>query len=256
MADTDVDALAENLPAAQAALDEFDEHISELRALAHDLLIHQRPSHGPVELVRDGSEVRKLFPRLQASARSDVCILNRAPYYADFAAQAKAEPAMIRAGIRYKGIYGPEMLESEMFQHVRRWVAAGERARLLPEVPMKLAIFDDNCALLVVPEESESRTHLIVHPSGLLDGAIAMFDALWRVATPVPALAPASGPGAAQEDKEVLFLLAAGATDQVIARQLGVGERTAHRRVKALMDSLGASTRFQAGIQAARRGLL
>jgi DNA-binding NarL/FixJ family response regulator len=82
-----------------------------------------------------------------------------------------------------------------------------------------------------------------------------MFDAMWRIATPVPSLAPVGTHGFDQ-DQDVLFLLAAGATDGMIARKLGISERTAHRRVKALMESLGARTRFQAGIQAARRRLV
>ena len=44
--------------------------------------------------------------------------------------------------------------------------------------------------------------------------------------------------------------------DKAIARQLGVSERTAHRRVAGLMTRLGAESRFQAGVQAARNGLM
>jgi DNA-binding NarL/FixJ family response regulator len=47
-----------------------------------------------------------------------------------------------------------------------------------------------------------------------------------------------------------------GAKDETIARQLGVSLRTVRRRVAELMDELGASTRFQAGMEAVRRGLL
>jgi DNA-binding NarL/FixJ family response regulator len=35
-----------------------------------------------------------------------------------------------------------------------------------------------------------------------------------------------------------------------------VSQRTVERRVRALMDQLGAGTRFQAGVQAGRRGLI
>jgi DNA-binding NarL/FixJ family response regulator len=52
----------------------------------------------------------------------------------------------------------------------------------------------------------------------------------------------------------VLELLALGAKDEVIARHLGVSLRTARRRVADLFDELGAATRFQAGVEAGRRG--
>ena len=44
--------------------------------------------------------------------------------------------------------------------------------------------------------------------------------------------------------------------DKAIARQLGVSERTAHRRVTSLLSRLGAESRFQAGVQAVRNGLM
>jgi DNA-binding NarL/FixJ family response regulator len=42
--------------------------------------------------------------------------------------------------------------------------------------------------------------------------------------------------------------------DDVIARQLGISERTVRRRVADLAARLGAASRFQIGAQAARRG--
>ncbi|TDO64016.1 regulatory LuxR family protein [Kribbella sp. VKM Ac-2571] len=54
-------------------------------------------------------------------------------------------------------------------------------------------------------------------------------------------------------DRDILMLLAGGATDDMISRRLRISPRTTQRRVRALMDALGAQTRFQAGVQAARR---
>ena len=212
----------------------------------------RQPPSSPVELVVDAAGT---YTELQRGTRKMMRSLNRAPFYKDPTAQTELQSSLMRSGVRFDAIYGPEILESDLFPYLRRCVAAGERARIVPEVPMKLSIYDDSYALILVPEESEQRSHLIVHPSGLLDGIIAMFEAMWRIATPVPSLAPVGTHGFDQ-DREVLFLLAAGATDAAIARHLGISERTAHRRVKALMESLGARTRFQAGIQAARRRLV
>ena len=41
-----------------------------------------------------------------------------------------------------------------------------------------------------------------------------------------------------------------------IARTLGISLRTTRRRVAALMAELGADSRFQAGVEAVRRGWL
>jgi len=57
-------------------------------------------------------------------------------------------------------------------------------------------------------------------------------------------------------ERGVLVLLAAGASDDAMALQLGVSTRTLRRRLRVLFDELGASNRFHAGVQAARRGWL
>ena len=54
----------------------------------------------------------------------------------------------------------------------------------------------------------------------------------------------------------MLKLLDAGLKDEAIARQLGVSMRTARRRISSLIAKLGVGTRFQAGLEAARHGLL
>jgi DNA-binding NarL/FixJ family response regulator len=83
---------------------------------------------------------------------------------------------------------------------------------------------------------------------------VALHDHLWSLGSP---LQRGTGRTAGERrDQTILALLGAGASDATIARQTGVSQRTVERRVRALMDQLGAGTRFQAGVQAARRGLI
>ena len=56
--------------------------------------------------------------------------------------------------------------------------------------------------------------------------------------------------------REILRLMAAGLTDEAIAGRLGISARSARRHIAAIMDALGAVSRFQAGAEAARRGWL
>jgi DNA-binding CsgD family transcriptional regulator len=56
------------------------------------------------------------------------------------------------------------------------------------------------------------------------------------------------------EEAQLLDLLRQGLKDRAIARALGIGERTVQRRLSRLMATLGAKTRFQAAINAVRRG--
>jgi DNA-binding CsgD family transcriptional regulator len=131
-----------------------------------------------------------------------------------------------------------------------RW---GVEQRSLPRLPFRMLIADAHTALVGRgPEES-----VLVGPSMLLDVLVDGFESTWGLATPVdrPALQPVTAqPAVTEEDRQLLAVMAAGATDQAISRQLHISVRTVQRRVRALMDRLEAGTRFQAGMNAAKRG--
>jgi DNA-binding NarL/FixJ family response regulator len=59
-----------------------------------------------------------------------------------------------------------------------------------------------------------------------------------------------------EQDRKIITLMAAGVTDDAIARRLRLSRRTVSRRIATLLDRLGATTRFQAGVQAAHRDWL
>ncbi|MFD0381692.1 LuxR C-terminal-related transcriptional regulator [Streptomyces stramineus] len=50
--------------------------------------------------------------------------------------------------------------------------------------------------------------------------------------------------------------MAQGHTDESAAKQLHISPRTARRMMASLMDRLGARSRFEAGLKAARLGWL
>lgn len=164
----------------------------------------------------------------------------------------------IGRGVRYQAVYGGALLrDPAALAAARSCIEAGEQARVCPDVPVNLTIADRRLALLSVPGGQDRRRDVIVvRPSGLLDVLIAIFESYWRIATPLTA-APESLAGEPYEVwRSLLSLLAAGLTDDAIARELGVSERTVGRRVARLEEVLGAGSRFQLGLQAARHGWL
>ena len=70
----------------------------------------------------------------------------------------------------------------------------------------------------------------------------------------VPGLDGAAVRRGASDRRLLLGQLAGGAKDEQIARALGLSVRTVRRRVAELLDELGADSRFQAGVEAVRRG--
>jgi DNA-binding NarL/FixJ family response regulator len=123
-------------------------------------------------------------------------------------------------------------------------------------VPVKMFIADARVGLISLHGTTMADSALVVHQSSLLDSMVALFEEIWRRAVPL-GVAISAGPAQPSErDVELLSALAAGLTDEAIAHQRGVNPRTVRRHVRRLLDELGVETRFQAGLQAGRRGWL
>lgn len=139
-------------------------------------------------------------------------------------------------------------------------VNAGQRVVVADGLPFSGLIVDDAAALVDLSRHDPSADgSFVVRRRNPTRALSALFEIAFELATPLgPTRARAEGatdePPLETRDRRILNLLATGATDQQIARQIGVSTRTVERRVAALMRTLAAATRFQAGVQAARRG--
>ena len=162
-------------------------------------------------------------------------------------------------GVTYEVIYGTQVLQSpDTLRMVQLCVDAGEQARVFPHVPLNLTIVDDRWALLssrTTVGEIVNTAAMVVHHSPFLTGLVGVFDALWRMAVPITSGTETSDAAGAPslETKRLLTYLSAGLTDESIAREFGVSERTIARRISRLQETLGAQTSFQLGVQASRQ---
>lgn len=152
-------------------------------------------------------------------------------------------------------IYSARLLEDQAeLDHMRRSASNGERSRVLPDPVSRMVIFGGEAALVAAHNSGSGDADLVVRAPGLVAVLRAYFDRLWAHAASIPRLEEETD--SADDRRHVLELLALGVKDESIARHLGVSLRTVRRRVADLLDELGASTRFQAGMEAARRGLV
>jgi DNA-binding CsgD family transcriptional regulator len=148
------------------------------------------------------------------------------------------------------------------FDVVRESVAMGEDIRVRESVPLRMLVVDRQLALVPLQPSGDDRGGgaLLVHPGGLLDALLGLFDLMWADAVPVlpseDALEDDGLGGVDEVDRHVLALLLHGLTDQAIGGQLGLSLRTVQRRVHQLMARAEVSTRFQLGHAAAVRGWL
>ncbi|MFD7741581.1 LuxR C-terminal-related transcriptional regulator [Streptomyces sp. MJM8645] len=216
-------------------------------------------TYGALEVVEDAAQVLAASRRLQLAARHQVRVIDVPPYSgssAYYLDQEVLQRQRMAAGVVYRSIYhGCAFDDPVAGPNMARMVEAGEQARTLDEPPLKLALGDDDLAIVTLAADGRPGVvSLLIRPSGLLRALAAVFETLWRLA--VPASVSAVDLQIGERDRRILTLMASGATDDAIARRLGLGRRTVVRRVSALLAQLGATTRFQAGVQAARRGWL
>lgn len=215
-----------------------------------------------VEVVVGREAVLQRWAQLQEIATEELLAFDGPPYSRPVPEVNPDEDVALRRGVHYRIVYSRAALEwPHMLPHIERYVAAGEDARVLPEIPMKMDVVDRKLGLVPLTLDDPGRIDgaLLVHSSPLLETLALLFETLWERAVPIGVALEPSGPdpstsGTQREHREILALLAAGVKDEAIARQLDLGVRTVQRRVATLMHELGAETRFQLGLQAARKG--
>jgi DNA-binding CsgD family transcriptional regulator/DNA-binding MarR family transcriptional regulator len=215
-----------------------------------------------VEIITGEANIRSRSDQLPAAAQHEIRGFDRPPYVDSAFGENTQEVNRMREGITYRVVYSAQAvtLPGRLESDIRGLIAAGEQARVRPELPTKLWIVDDKMALIPIKTRQQGiDASFIVRPCDLLDSLMALFEAEWERAIPLRTFLgeDASGTGADEPDETrmaVLSCLAAGLTDEGIARSLGCSLRTAQRHIRRLMQDLNVTSRFQAGMEARQRG--
>lgn len=210
---------------------------------------------GLIEIVK-GVEMRDRIRQVEANATTEIQRFDSPPYHtAGHLNQMEFDN--LAAGVRYRVVYAKAAIEVPGYyeENVQPCIAAGEQARVLPSVPVKLSIVDQRIALvsLSIVQAEVNRSLVIVYPSALLSALTGLFEIAWRAALPMH-VGKRSPSSLRPVEKQVLELLAMGLTDETIADRLGVSRRTLTRHVERLMSRAGVDGRFQLGLYAARNG--
>ncbi|MEU6340354.1 hypothetical protein ABZ883_05300 [Streptomyces sp. NPDC046977] len=173
-------------------------------------------------------------------------------------------------GVLYRVLYEQAYFDDPgSVDNVVTGVRAGETARAVPRLPLRMAIADRSVAVLPLassagPGNPKELQAALVRESSLLEALIDLFERYWEVGAPlrvteegrIGGAGPEEPAPLAPEDRHLLSLMVAGLTDEAIAGQLRVSKRTVQRRVQGLMGLAGVATRMQLGWHAARRDWL
>jgi sugar-specific transcriptional regulator TrmB/DNA-binding CsgD family transcriptional regulator len=214
-----------------------------------------------IDVVRGPQAVAQRFAQLQRGAQREVLALVKSSVALVSAEENVDEEPAIDRGVKYRVVLERASLERPgFFDRVVESVQAGEEVRVRDSVPLRLVVADRKLALLplAATDDDIGGGALLVHPSGLLDALLSLFDLVWDQSNPMlqsgSGISEADGQAIDQVDRHVLALLMHGLTDQAIGGQLGMSLRTVQRRVHQLMERAAVTTRFQLGHAAAQRG--
>lgn len=170
-------------------------------------------------------------------------------------AEGSLNQVALRRGVRIRNLYQESFRNDPATLAHARWMASlGSQSRTAPTLPMRMVIVDRELALVPVDPNHPARGALELRSPGVVAGLIALFEQVWHTAKPFGDEASPDEQGLTAQERELLRLLAAGSTDESAARKLAISVRSVQRMMTSLTERLEAASRFQAGVQATRRG--
>ncbi|HET9498830.1 MAG TPA: helix-turn-helix transcriptional regulator [Marmoricola sp.] len=250
--------ISEETRRLQSMTDQLQSVRGMLPSLMADHLSAQAPSGEPVTVeVVDGGDVAGLIRSLSVASTGDLMWLRPDQWRLEAGREVDDwVKDLSRSGRRSRALY-PARVLAEAPEVVRARAEAGEHVRVLASIPCRVAIMGTSAALIPEHWGRNSGRRLVVRQDAMIGALTMLFDSLWDRAMAVPGL-DGRLDGAERSDSRRLLLdqLAGGAKDEQIARALGLSLRTVRRRVADILEELGVESRFQAGVEAVRRGWL
>jgi sugar-specific transcriptional regulator TrmB len=166
--------------AAVAAL--LDARRTELERLEHDAALavalltpsyHDgRRATDPlnyIEVLREPGAIAKRFAELEAAAQREILVFTKPPYAVE-PAQNVAGLELLRRGVEARSVYERSVYDDPaVVDAVGSFVAAGEQARIVDALPLKLALIDERVALFTLEDPVAGGTNLTImiveHPA-------------------------------------------------------------------------------------------
>ncbi|MFP3992334.1 helix-turn-helix transcriptional regulator [Streptomyces sp. E11-3] len=141
--------------------------------------------------------------------------------------------------------------------YIREVSAEGAEFRTSDELIDRMIIYDRE--VVFVPEQFSKAAlpgAVVIREPNLVQFICRVYEHLWSNATPFVPDTARPEPVADDVKQAILRLMARGYKDEMVARRLGMAVRTCRRHIAEITEELNATSRFQAGVNAAQAGLL
>lgn len=176
----------------------------------------------------------------------------------DLAAGRLLNAEALDRGVTFRTLYQDSVRnDATTITHARWLLDQGGEVRTAPIVPQRLVIVDRAHALVPLDPTDTRKGALYVTEPGIVAALVDLFEQAWATAVPLGATRGRDpDTGLSETERVLLGLLSSGMTDEAAGHRLGLSLRTIRRMMASIMERLDATSRFEAGLKAARRGWL
>ncbi|HVM30384.1 MAG TPA: helix-turn-helix domain-containing protein [Candidatus Limnocylindrales bacterium] len=134
-----------------------------------------------IEVLRDRRAINERFAELQSSVKREILVFTKPPYATP--PQENVEGLQVIKTHDARSIYEFGVFDDPaVSEGVRQFVEAGEEARFVPELPLKLVIIDETIVMFGMEDpvaHSSDLTIVVVEHSSLARVLKTAFDAIW-----------------------------------------------------------------------------
>ena len=134
-----------------------------------------------IEVLRDRSAINERFGELQEGVQDEILVFTKPPYAKP--AHENVEGLQVTRTHKARSVYEYSALDDPDFaQGVRRFIEAGEEARFVEQLPLKLVIIDETVVMFGMEDPVGGLSELtivVVEHRALAQVLKIAFDAVW-----------------------------------------------------------------------------
>lgn len=165
--------------------------LAELESEAHQMVAEMAPAWAAgqvesdpleyIEVLRDRRAINERFAELQGSVKDEILVFTKPPYATP--PQENVEGLEVTQSHRARSVYELSAFDDPAFvRGVKAFVEAGEEARFVPELPLKLVIIDETIVMFGMEDPvagSSDLTIVVVEHPSLAKTLKLAFDSTW-----------------------------------------------------------------------------
>ncbi|CAN5803558.1 helix-turn-helix domain-containing protein [soil metagenome] len=135
-----------------------------------------------IEVLRDRRAINERFTELQSAVKQEILVFTKPPYATP--PQENVEGLEVIQDHEARSLYEYSVFdEPAVMRGVQRFVEAGEQARFVPSLPLKLVIIDETIVMFGMEDPvagSSELTIVVVEHKSLAKVLKTAFDAIWE----------------------------------------------------------------------------